>query len=144
MPLLVALAAAGGCAVALGALARRARRVSQTARLVVLFPAAGGARDRDVSLALRVRQPRQRTAGRERYGPQASSQREDVQQRLQEAVDQIDALPSLAPFVRGSDVSTPTTDRAFVVWSRTDLATYRLTSAVELYGATAASSAASR
>ena len=25
--------------------------------------------------------------------------------------------------------------RAFAVWSRTDLATYRLTSAVELYGA---------
>ena len=55
---------------------------------------------------------------------------------MQQAVDQIDAIPSLDELVR-LDVSTTAADpaRAFAVWFRTDLATYRLTSAVELYSA---------
>src|SRR5204862_767185 len=65
-----------------------------------------------------------------------ASQREDLRKRLFATLDQIDALPSgLTDFVAGlPDVITPTTDLAFSVWSRTDLQTYRLTSAVELYG----------
>src|SRR5205814_8797291 len=35
---------------------------------------------------------------------------------------------------RSSDLQAPTTDRAFIVWSQTELAAYRITSAVELYG----------
>src|SRR5262249_53442015 len=38
-------------------------------------------------------------------------------------------------FVAGANVETPTTDRAFVVWSQTELAFHRLTSAVELFNA---------
>jgi two-component system nitrogen regulation sensor histidine kinase NtrY len=51
---------------------------------------------------------------------------------MQQTMDQIDAVPSLADFVTTND-TTPAEDRAFVIWSRTDLATFRLTSAVELY-----------
>ena len=52
------------------------------------------------------------------------------------ALDAIDAMTSLADFVSGSsEDQAPTTDRAFIVWSGTELATYRTTSAVELYGA---------
>jgi len=57
------------------------------------------------------------------YGSQAATLREDLQRRLQEAVEQIDAIPSLADFVNGSSAGTPSTDPATIVWSRTDLAT---------------------
>ena len=71
------------------------------------------------------------------FGPQAASQREDFStRRLPATLDQIDSMPSLREFVASSaDIATPTTDRAFLVWSQTELARYRLTSAVELYGA---------
>src|SRR5262249_14931515 len=53
---------------------------------------------------------------------------------LQETVDEIDAMPGLADFVGGAGASAPvSSDRAFLVWSRTPLATYRLKSAVELF-----------
>ena len=44
-------------------------------------------------------------------------------------------MPRLAEFVFGPGSETPTTDRAFIVWSRTDLNKYRLTSAIEFYDA---------
>jgi signal transduction histidine kinase len=48
----------------------------------------------------------------------------------------VDALPSLAAFVPPvNDDVAPTTDAAFQIWKETDLASARLTSAVELYGA---------
>ena len=62
-----------------------------------------------------------------------TSQRKDLQDRLYQALEQIDALPNLADYVSGLSPATPTIDRAFAVWSRTALATYRLTSSVELY-----------
>ena len=77
---------------------------------------------------------KERLVGTE-FGPQAVRQREDLQRRLQRTVDQIDAIPSLSAFVFGANASAPTTDRAFVIWSQTDLGTYRLTSEVELYDA---------
>jgi signal transduction histidine kinase len=135
--LLAAVAAALAGALVLGRLGGRIRRASQTARLAVLFLAlVAPAIAMYPSLLAHASAAKERLVA-DTYGPQASSQREDIQHRLQEAVDQIDALPSLAPFVQSSTLSTPTTDRAFVVWSRTALSTYRLTSAVELYGADA-------
>ena len=84
------------------------------------------------------------TAAKERliattYAPQAMSQRKDLQDRLYQALEQIDAMPGarrLRVRLRAT-VAAPTIDRAFAVWSKTELATYRLTSSVELYGATA-------
>jgi len=135
--LLVSVGAALSCARALGRVGVRVRRASQTARFAVLFLAlAGPAVAMYPSIFAHAGAAKERLVA-DTYGPQAASQREDIQQHLQEAVDQIDALPSLAPFVQASNLSTPTTDRAFVVWSRTVLSTYRLTSALELYRADA-------
>jgi signal transduction histidine kinase len=134
LPLVVAMGAVAACAVALASLERRLRRASQAARLGALFAALLAP-----ALAMYPSLVADATDAKERliaqtYGPMARSQREDLQRRLQQAIDQIDAVPSLFEFVTPSD-TTPAEDRAFLVWSRTDLATYRLTSAVELYAA---------
>jgi signal transduction histidine kinase len=132
-PVWVALAAAGASAAALGRFGPRMRRMSQTARLAVFFLALLGP-----AIALYPSLLAHGTAAKERlvadeFGPEAASLREDLQRRLQRTVEQIDAIPSLPEFVTGSSSDTPSTDPATIVWSRTDLATYRLTSAVELY-----------
>ena len=81
------------------------------------------------------------TAAKERliatqYAPLAARQRQDLQDALYATLDEIDAHPALADLVeRSRDATAPTPDRAFAVWSETELRTYRLTSAVELYGA---------
>jgi signal transduction histidine kinase len=137
--LLVALAAVGLGAVAFGRARGRVRRASQAARLgflylaflvpaVALYPTvhafATEAKERTIAAAL---------------GPQAASQRDVLLSRqLPLTLEQIDAWAALPDFVAPEAAAlasaTPTTDRAFLVWSRTELATSRLTSAVELYG----------
>jgi signal transduction histidine kinase len=134
-PLWIALVVAGAVALALARVNGRIRRVSQTARLGVFFLVLlAPSFAMYPSLLARATEAKDRLVATE-FGPQAASLREDLQRRLQQAVDQIDAIPSLAGFVFGADVATPTIDRAFAVWSRTDLAVYRLTSTVELYSA---------
>ncbi len=132
-PLSIALAAAGGCAVVLTALPRRARRRSHAGRLVALF--AGFAVP---AIAMYPSLLSYATASKERliatrYAPRAASQRTEAQEGLTEALDQIDAMPALVDFVRSTQ--TPTTDSALAVWRNTSLATSRLTSAIELYDA---------
>ena len=132
-PAVLALLMAGVAAVALATLPRRARRASQSARLAALFLALSAP-----SLALYPSLFSFGTAGKEHlieteYAPQAVTQRDELQNRLYKTLDQIDALPTLADFVRGAP--GPATERALAVWSNTDLARYRLTSAVELYAA---------
>ncbi len=134
-PLWVALGAAGAAAWALARVNHRMRRMSQTARLGIFFLALLGP-----AVAMYPSMLAHATEAKERlvattFGPQAISQRDGLQRRLQEAVDEIDAIPALPQFVFGATPATPTTDRAFVIWSRTDLAALRLTSAVELYDA---------
>ncbi len=132
-PTAVALAVAGLCAVALAILPRRAHHVSQAGRIVALFIALAAP-----SLALYPSLFAFGTAGKEQiiaseYAPQALAQRDELQSRLYNALDQIDALPNLAEFIRGRNGSV--TERALAVWSNTDLRRYRLTSAIELYNA---------
>ena len=132
-PAMLALLAAGAGAMALAPMLRRARRASQAARLVTFFLALAVP-----SLALYPSLFAFGTAGKERiieteYAPQAVNQRDELQSRLDKALGQIDALPALADFVRGAPGQT--TERALAVWSNTDLARYRVTSAVELYAA---------
>ena len=137
-PLVIALLAAGGCAASLVRLRGRARRASQAARmfallLVLMVPALA----MYPSLYAFATEAKERLVATE-YGPQALDQREGLKEQLQQTVDEIDALPSLADFVAGSQTEAPASDRAFlafVVWSRTPLAVYRLKSAVELYRA---------
>ena len=70
------------------------------------------------------------------FAPEVVRQRDDLKLvRLPHALETIEAMPSLADFITSSsEDAAPTTDRAFIVWAQTELATYRTTSAVELYG----------
>jgi signal transduction histidine kinase len=135
-PLWVALIAIGVSAKGLARLGGRMRRLSQSARLAVFFLALlAPALAMYPSLLAHATEAKERLVETE-FGPQAANLREDLQRRLTRAVEQIDAIPSLEDLFR-FDVAAPTPDptRAFLVWSRTDLATYRLTSSVELYDA---------
>ena len=134
-PLGFAFVAAAAGAFALGSLGGRLHRLSQSARLGVFFVALAAP-----AVAMYPSLYADATAAKERlvvdeYAPEAASQRDDLQRRLQQTVEQIDQVPSLPEFVLGLNSDTPTTDRAFVVWSNTDLARYRLTSAIDLYDA---------
>jgi signal transduction histidine kinase len=134
LPWCLALAACGGCAAAFARLSRGSRRASQAARLVALFAALVVP-----ALAMYPSLFFYATAAKEHliattYAPQTTSQRNDLKDRLYQTLDQIDAMPALADFVAfPSTVAAPTIDRAFAVWSNTALATYRLTSSIELY-----------
>jgi len=135
-PLLIAVSVVFLAVAALSLPHGPVRRASQAARfgllfLALLMPAVAMYPSIDAFA----------TASRERtittdFAPQVARQREDLKLvRLPHALDAIEAIPSLAEFVTGtSEDQAPTTDRAFIVWSQTELATYRITSAVELYG----------
>jgi signal transduction histidine kinase len=135
LPWCASLAACGACAAAFPRLSRRARRASQAARLVVFFAALVVP-----AIAMYPSLFSYATAAKEHliattYAPQAISQRKNLKDRLDQTLDQIDALPALADYVAGpSTALAPTIEGAFSVWSKTALATYRLTSSVELYG----------
>src|SRR5499427_1106392 len=132
-PLWLALGAAAAAAAAVARTRTSMRRVSQTARLAVFFvvllaPSVA----MYPSLLAHATAAKEQLISRE-FGPQAANLREDLQQRLQQAVDQIDAMPALAEFVADAGARTPSTDPATIIWSRTDLGSFRLTSAIELY-----------
>jgi signal transduction histidine kinase len=135
-PLAVAVAAAGLAAALLSRPRAAARRASQAARLGVAF--LGIALP---ALALYPSLDAYAVASKERLvetqlAPLVASQREDLQvRRLPQALEAIDAMTSLREFVTSSaEDAAPTTDRAFIVWSQTELASSQTTSAVELYG----------
>ena len=72
-----------------------------------------------------------------RYGPQALNQRQTIQTLMEQSLQQIDAFPGLTDLVSvppGPAGSEAVTDRAFQVWRVTGLATYPITSSVELFG----------
>jgi signal transduction histidine kinase len=132
-PLWAAIAAAGLAALALARMRNRIRGASQTARLGLLFMALLlPALAMYPSMLAYATDSKEHLVAAE-FGPQALALRADLQRRLQRTVDQIDAIPALPEFVFSADARTPGTERAFAVWSRTDLAAYRLTSAIELY-----------
>jgi signal transduction histidine kinase len=78
-----------------------------------------------------------RDAVETRYAPQAINQRQTVQRLMQESLAQIDALPGLEALVADSMAAddTAAAQRAFEVWRATGLASYPITSSVELFGA---------
>ena len=135
-PLALVVGAAGLGAVLLSRPRGAARRASQAARLGLFFLGLGLP-----ALALYPSLDAYSVASKERvvasqFAPLVASQREDLQlRRLPQALEAIDATASLAEFVTSSsEDAAPTTDRAFIVWSQTELARTRTTSAVELYG----------
>ena len=136
VPLLVGLAAAAGCAVGLGSANRKTRRSSQAMRLATIFLAllvpALAMYPSVFALTAEAKEQLVATS----YRPEVQSQRRDLQDRMRRTLDQIDALPVLSSFlVPSADDTVTTSDRAYRLWSQTDLAAYRLTSSVELYAA---------
>jgi len=136
-PLAVTTSAALVGAVMLAALRRPARRASQSARvgglyLALLMPAVAVY----PSLQAFASEAKEELVAGE-FAAQVASQREDLQsRRLPDALEAIDAMRNLGDLVTAPEQdASPTTDRAYIVWSRTELATYRTTSAVELYSA---------
>lgn len=72
-----------------------------------------------------------------RFAPQAMNQRQTIQALLAESLVRIDAFPNLPDLVAVTDPGSAepaSIDSAFQVWRVTSLATYPLTSSVELYG----------
>ncbi len=135
-PLLLAVAASGAAATLLARPRGAARRASQAARLGLFFLGLVLP-----GLALYPSLNALAVASKERLivnqlAPLVASQREDLQvRRLPQSLEAIDTATSLAEFVTSSsEDAAPTTDRAFIVWSQTELARTRTTSAVELYG----------
>lgn len=136
-PLAVAVFGVAACAATIVALRARVRHASQAARFGALFAALLAPAVLMYPALLAHATAAKEALIADKFAPEAASQREDLQERLRVALEQIDAMPSLPELILGSidsDVDTPSTDRAFLVWQNTDLATFRLTSAVELYG----------
>jgi signal transduction histidine kinase len=76
------------------------------------------------------------------FAPEVMNQREAIKTHLANAMDQIDAMPALAGLVesaavagRGAPGNTEFSTVAFSIWSKTDLATSRIASAIEVYSA---------
>ncbi len=135
MPLLLSLAAIGACAVALSWPRGTIRRASQTARMVGVFAAlVVPSLAMYPSLQAFTTEAKDRLVA-EQYGPAALRLRDDLQTSLNRAGEEIDALPSLSEFLIEPADETESTDAAYQLWSKTDLASARVTSAVELYRA---------
>jgi signal transduction histidine kinase/uncharacterized membrane protein len=76
------------------------------------------------------------------FAPEVITQREAIKTHLANTMDQIDTIPELASLVEGAPAArsgesgdTPFSTIAFSIWSRTDLATSRIASAIEVYAA---------
>ena len=135
-PILWAVAGVGLCTIALAHFRRRVRRASQAARWWALFLAlVGPSLVMYPSLLAFMREAEERLIVT-KYGPETLGQRDELQNILYAALDEIEGLPSLAALVTNAgEATTPSPTRAFSVWSRTELKVNRVTSAVELYAA---------
>ncbi len=78
----------------------------------------------------------------QQYAPAVMNQREAIKTHVANAMDQIDAVAGLSELVQGaaaarspSPADAAFSTRAFSIWSKTDLATARIASAIELYDA---------
>ncbi len=126
-----------GLAAMAPAVARRYRHASQAGRMLALLVALMlPAFSVYPSLFIHAERSKRQLI-ETRFAPQATSQRDELQRHVRHTLAQIDALPGLADLVTATPPAEPgpvPTDAAFLIWSQTDLARYRLTSAIELYG----------
>lgn len=132
--LFLATAAVGLAAAALDRPRGPIRRASQAARLGLLYLALllPALTTYPLLHAFASEAKEQRIA--DEYGPLAARQREDLKERLGRTLEQIDAR-ALTPVDAPEPGAAPDAQPAFEIWRSTDLDAYRLTSAVELYGA---------
>ncbi|MBP1603430.1 MAG: kinE 2, partial [Acidobacteria bacterium] len=132
-PALLAVALAWGAA----RLLRWRRHSSQAASLVALFLGLALPAVTFYPAAVAQADTSKRRVIETRLAPQAIQQRDEVQARVRRAMTQVDAVPGLIDLVRSQApplAGQVPTEYAFLVWSQTDLAAFRLTSAIELYG----------
>ena len=66
------------------------------------------------------------------FGPEALTQREQIQDRVKRSRAQIDRIQGLEDLAETT--GPPSSRAAYTIWASTDLARYLLTSSVELYG----------
>lgn len=120
-------------------LTARYRRQSQAFRIIVLFVALVGPSLVAYPSVVRVEDLAIHHVVETVHAPQVLNQLEDLQTRVLHSLDQIDREASLASVIVSLPPPPPGTippnDAAFQVWSQTDLAAYRLASAVELFSA---------
>ncbi|MSO30455.1 MAG: HAMP domain-containing histidine kinase [Acidobacteria bacterium] len=136
-PLLVALAAAVVLAIYASRLRARYRRGSQAFRLTMaalglVVPALAF-----YPSIFELGWQAKKELLESQYAPQAVKLRQTIQQLTQESLEEIDQFPALADLINADLAQTGApvdTDRAFQVWRMTGLATYPVTSSVELYG----------
>jgi signal transduction histidine kinase len=136
VPLLAAILVAIGLTVAAGRLAARYRHGSQAFRLMLLtLPMIAPAFAFYPTVVQLARDAKEEFV-EARYAPQVRNLRQNVQMQVQQSLSQIDAIPDLVDLIttRVTPGSETLTDRAFQVWQTTALATYPITSSVELYG----------
>ncbi|MFB3853602.1 MAG: ATP-binding protein [Vicinamibacterales bacterium] len=123
----------------LSQLTARYRHQSQGVRIVVLLLALTGPALVTYPTIARVEDIATRRLVETEHGAQVLNQLEDLQLRVLRSREQIDSQIALADLLLGADQAfngtTPPVDAAFRVWAQTDLAAYRLASAVELYDA---------
>lgn len=137
LPLVAPLAAAILLALAATRLKARYRHGSQAFRLTLLTVGLAVPAMAFYPVLVQLAHQAKVQLVETRYAPQALNQRRTVLMQLQQSLAEIDALPGLidlvtAPPVPGSEAFT---DRAFQVWQATSLASYPVTSSVELYDA---------
>ena len=125
-----------GLAVAAGRLAARYRHGSQAFRLTLLtLPMIAPAFAFYPTVVQLARDAKEEFVEAS-YAPQVRNLRQNVQMQVQQSLSQIDAIPELVDLIttKVTPDSETLTDRAFQVWQSTALATYPITSSVELYG----------
>jgi signal transduction histidine kinase len=113
----------------------RARRGSQAAHLGLLYLALLSPALATYPLLHAFAASAKERLIAEQYGPVTASQRDDLKVHLARSLEQIDARPGLGDLVSAAAGRPPDAQPAFEIWRATDLDTFRLTSAVELYGA---------
>jgi signal transduction histidine kinase len=136
VPLVTAVVAMTALAIAMSGLLRRYRHGSQAFRLSLLALPLVVPQLAFYPLVDQLARDAKQTFVELQYAPEVRNHRDTVYQRLQQSLGQIDAIPALAPLAISGGVAgdTAATGRAFDVWRVTDLASYPITSSVELYG----------
>ena len=136
LPSLAAIAGALVMAVAVGRLSARYRHGSQAFRLTLLTLPLVAPAFAFYPTVVQLARDAKEDFVEATYAPQVRNLRQNVQMQVQQSLSQIDAFPELVDLVsaRGSAGNDVSTDQAFQVWQTTALASYPITSSVELYG----------
>jgi signal transduction histidine kinase len=135
-PLLAAVFGAIALSIAAARLAGRYRHGSQAFRLTLLtLPMVAPAFAFYPTVVQLARNAKEGFI-EARYAPQVRNLRQSVQMQVQQSLGEIDAIPDLLDLIAASESGdrNVSTDEAFQVWQATALATYPITSSVELYG----------